>query len=360
MADEVMESSNDGDVLSAWANEPDPEPEEKAGEGESPDAPPGAMAGDRPEPSSKPAKPAAEAKGEGEPEKPEAAKEKPAKRTYRQKVNGRDEELDAEEVDRLASRLGLPAQELLSATSLQRAAYERMQEAAKLRREAEQAIEILRKDPFEAAKRAGLDEAKLEELVQRRALELYQREFDPQTGKPLTPEQRQALDWRSRAEAADRDKEEREKADRTREEEQAAEEMRGRWVRTIVGKLEQAKLPKSMTARVAAHMADLIGADRSVNPEDVVDDAAELAAQDLEQESATIFGDMPWEQFRGKHPALVEKVRAGLLADFRARKGAKTPAPGKVDSVPVEKRSEKGPRTITDINGFLKGWARGA
>ena len=123
--------------------------------------------------------------GEKAPEKP------PEPRFYTRKVNGKEEQIPAEAVDAAARALGLEPNEIMSVAQLKRAAYQKFEEADKIRKQVESLRGI--KDPWKLAREmAGLDDGALDKLAEERLIARMQREaLDPAQREIL--EQREAL-----------------------------------------------------------------------------------------------------------------------------------------------------------------------
>lgn len=335
---EVSESGGVSSMLSEWANAPDPEPEEKA---EAEEAPAEEEPEEKPAPKRE-AKPKAEKEPEKKAEPKEKAEEKPPeKRRYKVKVQGAEAEVDEDELVRGYQRA--------------RDVTVKAQQLAQERKAIEDFKATAQKDPVAALRLVGMNEEQIRDAIGKKAYEYFTEEIDPQTGQPLSPEQRHARELERKVKAFEEEKSRKEAEAKAAEEEQEAEQARQRWVKTIVGKVEGKGLPKAILPRVAQRMADLVAHDRGIDPEDVIDDAIDLALEDAEQEHAAVFDEMPWEAFKSRHGKLVEKVRAGLLADFKARKVSK-PSPGKVETIDPPKREGKGPRQVVDWNTELRKW----
>ncbi|MBN1442841.1 MAG: hypothetical protein JXA90_09030 [Planctomycetes bacterium] len=312
---------------------------------------PAARSKPRTEPAKEPEEPAEGEEGEEGKDKP------PEKRTYKHKVLGEERELDADEIDRVAASIGVDPRELLGAASLKRAAYERMQEAARLRRPAEELIALARTDPLRALQVAGLPEEKLNEIIQRRVLELYSAEYDPGTGQPLSAEQRQALQWKKRAEAAEATQRQAAEHARRVEEHQEAETTRARWVKTIVGELEKRGESRAILPRVAQHLSAALEHDPSADPAAVMDDAVAQSMDDLQAEHGILFDSMEWPAIKAKFPGLVDKIRKGIVADYKARGRREEPSPAAEPRNGAPRRSsQRVVRTTGDVMAeFIKG-----
>jgi hypothetical protein len=137
--------------------------------------------------------------GEKKADAPQPTEEKKAaeKRKYKLKVDGGEEELELSD-EEIAVRL-----------QKERAAGKRMQEAAELRKKFQQAVDLIKKDPFAALKDPvfGVD---LDALAEKRIVEKYSRDMMP-------PEERQKLEMQEKLAAY-----EAEKAESVRAQEEAA------------------------------------------------------------------------------------------------------------------------------------------
>ncbi len=358
MADEIDTTPDDaggtGDALASFVNEDEPaKPEREAAESDEdpeeglrraePEKPKARPRREEPKEEDEPDKKAA--KGKEEPEKP------PEKRTYKHKVLGEEREIDAERLDAIAQELGVDSRELLSSASLKRASYEKMKEAAEARKQVEEARSLAKQDPAAALKLLGLDPEEYDRAAEKRVFDRYSREFGPD-GQPLTPEQRELATLR--AQAAERDAQAKAEQDRQRhiEEQQAAQEQERHWVKTIVGHLEKSGDPKSITPRVAQHLADAIAADASTNPADLLDDAVELAWDDVQAEHAKLYDSMPFEALEDRFPGLVKKVQQGLVAKWKAKSAGKEPERQPPEREPQRRR----PRTTGNVmDDFIAG-----
>jgi hypothetical protein len=236
----------------------------------------------------------------------------PAPKTYKRKINGQDVEIPSEHVDALARTLGLKPDEFLSGVSLHRAAYQKFEEAAKLRREmdeARKAQEGKPKDPriAQLVQQHGMAEDDAAAFL--RVQDLYQREQQ-------TPEQRQLADERKRREEL----EAKVKADedgRKKSQAEAAQKVEiDRLNREIPEAVKKVGLPA--TPRVGRIMVEkmLAMARAGVQPNPV--EAAHAALGDLRAETKGLLGDMDGagiETFLGQDA--VRKLTEHLTARLR-------------------------------------------
>jgi len=244
----------------------------------------------------------------------------PAKpKTYKRKINGQDVEIPAEHIEALAPLLGMKPDELLSGVSLQRAAYEKFEQAAKLRKEAEEARRALAdkpKDPrvVQLAQQHGMSEEDAAAFL--RVQDLYQRE-------QMTPEARALSDERKRREELEA-KVKADEAARGQTAAQAAQRVESeRLNREIPDAAKKVGLPQ--TPRVGRIMVEkmLAMARAGVPPHPV--EAAHATLADVRNETRGLLGDLggpELEAFLGAE--VVRKLTEHLTAKVR---GAPAPAP---------------------------------
>lgn len=248
-----------------------------------------------------------------------AGAEKPVAepRTYKRKINGREETIPADAIDAAAKALGLDPQDLLNGSQLKKAAYERFEAA---RKEAER-VERLKglKDPRAIAREMlGMDEAAYRKHAEEFLLSELARE---QQMAALTPEQQQYETQRQKFEA-ERAEFERQKAEA--KEAQMVEQAQAAQARlepAILGAIDKAGLPRTPAA-VRAVVAELKAQVRYGLPLDV--DAAVRDAQDgFVKPTAAILSKMPPEKLI---ELLGKDAYDGILRHSIAKKG-EAPAP---------------------------------
>lgn len=256
-------------------------------------------------------KPAPEPKAAPVAEPEEAAAEveepkKPEPRKWKHVVDGQEEEWDEAKVLEEAPRL-------LRSHQMEKAAAKRFQEAAALRKEAEEVISLLKSDPESALARLGLD---VDGLAEQRVLRKIERE-------KMSPEQRKALE-------RDRELQEREAKIRAREEEQAAaaerqalEHYEQEFDKVWTPALEKSSLPK--TPQVVYRMAELTQLNLTRGIQLEPDQVAEMVADELRGNALAAFKGMTGPQILKNLPPEVRKaIREAELAEV---KGAPRPAP---------------------------------
>jgi hypothetical protein len=278
---------------------------------------------------------------------------KPEKRVYKHKVLGEERELDADQLDSIAKSIGVEPRELLSAASLNRASYARMKEAAEARKAIDQARELAARDPISALKALGYAPEQFDQFAQQHVYRRFTQEYDPNTGEPLTQEQRELAHFR--ATEAQRAEQEKAAADRLKSEEEhrTQSEQERHWVKTIVSHLEKSGDPKSLLARVAQHLGDAVETDAGTDPADILDDAVSLAWDDVKAEHAKLYEAMPYETLKAQLPTLVEKVRKGIVSDWKAKSGQAAP---ERQPEPIRRDYVRKTRTTGDVLAdFVRG-----
>jgi hypothetical protein len=245
-----------------------------------------------------------------DPAKAKPKEDKPAPKSYRAKINGKDEEIPADEVERLAARFGVAPEDLLRGpASMLKAGQERLRKAAEVEKRARSLEEAAKKDPFSALKMAGLSD----EDMQRAAIGFVAKLYEDERLKSENPtefEKRQL-----QAELAKRDE-----AEQTRQ--QQADEEKVRTVQTetvsklndeLTGILKAGKIAPTpyAVARMAAHLLDHAKAVEAGEAEDDLTpaDFVPLVEEDLRKEHSKLYGEMSGEQFVKAFPEMAEKIR---------------------------------------------------
>jgi len=253
----------------------------------------------------------------------------PPPKTYKRKVNGREEEIPAEAVDAAAKALGLTANELLSTSQLKRAAYEKFEEAQKLRAEYEKVKAI--KDPWEAARAvAGLDDAALDKAAEDRLIAKLQREAMP-------PEQRQVVEAQERLARERADLEKQKAAYQEQVLAQEAQQVRSQLEPAILKAVEAAGLPRTPDA-VRAVVSELERQMKYGMPFDVEGAVEETKAQFFKP-SLSILKAMTAEQIVAE---LGPEKYAEVLKHSIAQKNGPTPVPTPPTAPVVPREAVKG------------------
>jgi hypothetical protein len=242
-----------------------------------------------------------------------AAEQKPAEpKTYKRKINGREESIPADAIDAAAKALGIDAQDLLNGSQLKKAAYEKFEAA---RKEAER-VEKLKasKDPRAIARELlGMDEAAYRKHAEDFLLAELQRE---QQMAALTPEQQK---YESQRQEFERQRQEFERQQSEAKEAQLAAqvtEVRGKLEPMILGAIEKAGLPRTPAA-VRAVVDELQAQQRYGLPLDV-DAAVRDSQRGLVEPVAQMLGKMPPERLV---QLLGKEAYDGLLRYSISQKG---------------------------------------
>jgi multidrug efflux pump subunit AcrA (membrane-fusion protein) len=176
--------------------------------------------------------------------KVEAAAPPPEPRTYKRKINGKEESLNADEIDKAAKLLGLEPSDLLRGSQLAKAAYEKFEQARAL----EQRFGKYKdQDPWEVVRELkGIkDDGELDRLAEQRLIAKLQREAQM---AQLTPEQQRYEQERQQYEAQrTKDQAERKAFEQQRLEAQA-QAVRSQMEPAIIAEMEKAGLPKTTEA----------------------------------------------------------------------------------------------------------------
>jgi hypothetical protein len=298
MSDEMTESV--GDVLDDFADEEVEETDAPAGEGEQSAAPARA---EHKEPVPDPAK------------KPEPKNEEPPKpKTYRVKVNGKDQDVPGEHADALAAALGVDVNDLLGGARMFKAGQEKFRLAAEEAKKAQALVERLKKDPKAALREAlGGDD-----VVAALAIETVRGLMEAES---LTPEQR-----RIRELEAEQAQVKAEREEKAKEVEQAeAQQFQSRVATKLDGELKAAlqagKLPSDpyVVKRVASLMLDHLknGGDAD---DLTVADFVPLAMDGMQKEHAAFLGKLSGEQIASMFPEVAEKVRQYHVGRVKGRR----------------------------------------
>jgi hypothetical protein len=264
-----------------------------------------------------------------------AAPTPPQIKRYKAKVNGQDREIDATHVDALASALGLDPQEILKGSAMAQSAYQRWQEAAKLRKEAEErekawksryedprVSEVKRRDPT-------LSDDEAWALV--KTQELYER-------SQMNPDQRALAEERQRREQLERQAKEREEGEKKAKIAAETKAEAQKLDRSLTEALQKHALPKNpaWARAVLDHLAaaaragavpDVEGAVLFVKRRVQADDQSRLAA----------LPDEALESWLG--PAIIDRILKRSVEKVRAPVPAGAPPPPpKVEPKPEEGR----------------------
>lgn len=281
--------------------------------------------------------------------KPAEAKPKeeapPAPRFYTRKVNGKEEQIPAEAIDAAAKALGLEPTEILSASQLKRAAYQKFEEAEKARKEVESLRGI--KDPWKLAQQmAGLDDAALDKLAEERLIAKLQREA-------MAPEQRQLLEERERLAKERAEVEAAKKAHAEAQMTAQANAVRERMEPMIIDAIEKAGLPKTPDA-VRAVVNELQKQHRFNLPLDV-DAAVRDARGGFVQPTVAMLSKMPVEKLV---ELLGQEAVNGILRHSIAQKAGPQTVPAKPVENPAQGKPERYFMTPRELDALAEARVR--
>jgi hypothetical protein len=249
---------------------------------------------------------------------PAKAKAKPAEppkpaRTYKVKVNGREQEIPADDVEKAAQALGVEVDALLGGTRMFRAANEKFQSAAQIEKQAKALQEKLKTSPREA-----LREVLGEEGFSKLAIEAVQEMMQAET---LTPEQRRIKELEAAQAKVQAEKAEQAKAREAEQAQRYEGEVAQRLDTEITAALTSGKLPKDpyvvkrLAAMVDAHLA------RGGNPDELsFTDFVPLVQDEIKREHEAFLGKLTGEDVITRFPALAEKVRKAYAARVSGRR----------------------------------------
>jgi hypothetical protein len=245
---------------------------------------------------------------------PDPAKAKPKEtappRSYRAKINGKDEEIPADEVERLAARFGVAPEDLLRGpASMLKAGQERLRKAAEVEKRGRALEEAAKKDPIAALRQAGLTDADVQRATIAYVAKLYEEE-QLRAQNPAEFEKRQL-----QAELAKRDEAEMERQQQADEEKvrTAQSETVTKLNDELTGILKAGKIAPTPYAvsRMAAHLLDHAKAVESGEADDDLTpaDFVPLVEEDLRKEHSKLYGEMTGEQLVKAFPEMAEKIR---------------------------------------------------
>lgn len=229
-------------------------------------------------------------------------------KTWKHKVDGQEVEWKSEA-------------DLVRDAGLGRAAFKRMEEASKLRQQAETFLEAFKKDPMKALENPllGLDDAKRREVIEKYYADRYLK-ADQQT-----PEQRRIAELENKlAEKAQAEEQAKQQAN---EQQQVAlrEQYREHYQKIVIDALDKSTLPKTpfTVARMAFYMNHAI--------RNKLDMPMELIVNRVQQDYASAFKDLtqgftPEALVAFLGPDLAKKVNQYHLQEYRKRQSAVTGA----------------------------------
>ena len=229
-------------------------------------------------------------------------------RKFRLKLEGKEEEVTEDEVIALAQK--------------GKSADRRFQEAAGVRKEAEDVLEFIKQNPGEALKKLGLDPRKFSEEY---LVEALKREAE-------TPEAKEARETKEKLAAFERKEAEREAAKKKADEEaeltakQAAKEKKEREIidkydGIFVAALEKCGLPKN--AYTVKRMAELQRVNLKSKGDFSADQLAKIVREDYDSEfkhrTADMDGEKLIELLTSINPDLLKKITKAQIAKLKGK-----------------------------------------
>lgn len=274
---------------------------------------------------------------------PKAEGKPPPPRTYKVKVNGRDQEIPADKVEEAAQALGVDVEALLGGTRMFRAANERFQKAAEIEKQHRALTERLKADP-RSAMREVLGEENFAKLAIEAVQELMQAE-------QLTPEQRRIKELEAAQAKVEAERQQVQQAKKAEAAQRLEAEVAQKLDAEITSALSSGKLPKDpyvikrLAAMVDAHLA------RGGNPDDLsMADFIPLVQDELKREHEAFLGTLSGEDVIQRFPALAEKVRKAYAARVSGRRAV----PDLPTTASPRRREE--PKSYGSIGAVLRDW----
>lgn len=234
-------------------------------------------------------------------------------RKYKVKIDDQEVEVDESE--------------LLSGYQMRRASQKRFEEAARLKKEAEQKVEFLKKNPEKALESLGLN---VRELAENYILKQMEDE-------KLTPEQKKLREYEEKLRSYEDEKKQQEEAKRKEEEIKLEEHYKQEYSKKMKEALDSSGLPKTpYTVRRMAHlMSRALENGLEMEPKDAVGILREEYISDIKQ----LLGQADGETLLGLLGKEVsDKIRKTELAKVKAKT---PPTPVKAPEVAKPKEEEK-------------------
>lgn len=269
---------------------------------------------------------------------PKAPETTPEPRRFKLNVKGAEREYDEAEFTRLAQK-GAAAGEAFRAAAEERKRVEGLTSRLKsgdARAKAEALAELV--GGPEAVSQLGV------ELVK---LQMIQAGVDPETGQPLDPREQKMRELEQKLAAKEaQEKEAQEKAAQETEQAQARG-LHERWNKELGPAIQAKGLPVTAVTVgfVAQHILETAQAAKAagvdLDPRAIQAEAVEQAAEDVQRITTGILDAMPAAEIKQRHPALFEKVRKHIVAEWKARQGgaAARPAPSVVQPREPEQKA---------------------
>lgn len=257
---------------------------------------------------------------------PKPPEPKPAPRTFKGRVNGREIDLSEDEV----------IQSGLTAAQMRRAASEQFQQAQKLRSEAEEMRKALQSDPIKAFEKELGGNGKFRELAEKYLLEQLQLE-------QMDPNQRARMDAEQKAKEAERRVKEMEDGQQRQKSEALQKQYAEHYDKEFSEALKGSQLPK--TTETVRRMASLARKSVEMGLQLSAKDIAGLVRQDFVAEQAAVLSAMDGDAILSiLGPETMKRIRTADLARVKGAPAAPVVAP---KPVATRKAGEPNPHLMT-------------
>lgn len=252
----------------------------------------------------------------------------PAKRKVRVKVDGKESEVDEDEIVRDYQKF--------------RAADKKFQEAAKLRKDAEALIDLLKNDPVKALEHPSIGK-NFKELAENYLIEQLKRE-------QMTPEQRELMEARQKLEQFEKAQQEQQKQFEEQKMAELANHYEQEYQKSIIDALQNSGLPKTNVTvrRMAYYMHRALEQGYEVSAKDVVS----LVKKDYHREIQELLGAADGDILEGLLGDVSKKLRK--MDVHKAKTQLQTEDDEDVQVTP--KTEKKGPKKISmdEFDDYLK------
>lgn len=235
-----------------------------------------------------------------------------AKKKYKVKLENEEAEVDEDELVRGYQKA--------------KASAKRFEEAARMKKQAEQLFQGLKSNTIESLKQAGFSDQQIREMAENYLIEKYKAEEEEATLDPKDKELREAKDRLKKYE-------EQEKLKAQQEEQDQFVKMKQKYEAEIdaqiVDALEKNNLPKTAytVKRMAQYLARAVDMDLEVSPQDVV----EMVRDDYKTDLDSFLNHYDGEKLLEVLPrSVIEKVNKAQVAKAKAKQA---PAPTSTKTV---------------------------
>lgn len=228
--------------------------------------------------------------------------------------------------------------ELLKDAGLGKAAFQRMREAAELKRNVETFIEKIKKDPMGALEdpALGLSDEQRREVIEH----YYQKKY--LSTDNLSPEQKRIRELEAQVEQNKKSEDDRAEQAKTEAAQKSQTKWRDTYQQQIIENLEKGGLPKTpkSAARMAFYMAQAIESGFEAPVETIIDQVRNDYVQEIQD---VCHDSVPIEAIlKVLPPGLVKRIRKYDLEQYKARQSKQsTPNTPEVPERTTPKREER-------------------